>query len=53
VGVNRGLSQTIAHFHFKDTKESTQSECALWQFVLALSNGQKNHSVQEPEGDEV
>jgi len=28
-------------------------ECAPWQFVLLLSNGQKNHSVQQPQGDEV
>jgi hypothetical protein len=30
-----------------------QSECAHWQFVLALSHGQNNHSVQQPGGDEV
>ena len=30
-----------------------QSECAHWQFVLVLSYGQKDYSLQQPEGDEV
>jgi hypothetical protein len=38
----------------QDTRESArQSKCSQWQFVLVLANGQKNHSVQQPEGDEV
>ena len=38
----------------QDTKVSAgQSECAHYQFVLGLPNGQKTYSVQQPEGDEV
>ena len=52
-----GVTGTIGDYRalsHQDTKESArQSECAHWQFVLVLSNGQKNHSVQQPEGDEV
>ncbi len=38
----------------QDTKASArQSDCAHWRFVIVLPNGQKTHSVQQPEGDEV
>jgi hypothetical protein len=52
-----GVTGTIGDYRalsLQDIDESArQSECASWLFVLVLSNGQKDHSVQQPEGDEV
>ena len=47
-----GLSETIAHYHYK-TESAWQSKCANRKFVLALSDGQKDYSIQQPESDEV
>jgi hypothetical protein len=53
VGVTGTIGDYRAH-SLRDTKESAgQSKCANWQFVLVSQHGQKDHSVQEPEGDEV
>jgi hypothetical protein len=41
----RDLSETMV-------ASAGQSECARWQFVLISQNGHKDHSVQQPEGDE-
>jgi hypothetical protein len=55
--VEVGVTGTIGDYRalsLQDTKEGArQTKCARGQFVLALSNGQKNHSVQQPDGDEV
>jgi len=52
-----GVTGTIGDYRalsLQDAEASArQSECAHRQFVLVLSNGQKNNSVQQPEGDEV
>jgi hypothetical protein len=52
-----GVTGTIGDYRalsLEDTKDSArQSKCARGRFVLVLSNGQKNHSVQQPESDEV
>ena len=52
-----GVTGSIGDYRalsLQDTKASARrSECAYLQFVLVLPNGQKDHSVQQPEGDEV
>jgi hypothetical protein len=52
-GVTGTIGDCRAH-SLQATKESAgQSKCAFCPFALVLSNGQQNHSVQQPEGDEV
>jgi hypothetical protein len=52
-----GVTGTIGDYRplsLQDAKESAwQSKCANRKFVLVLSDGQKDHSVQQPESDEV
>ncbi len=52
-----GVTRTIGDYRehsLQDTKESAgQSKCANWRFVLVSQNGQKDHSIHQPEGDEV
>jgi hypothetical protein len=52
-----GVTGTIADYRalsLQVTEASARhSECADWQFVLVLSDGQKDYSVQQPESDEV
>jgi hypothetical protein len=52
-----GVTGTIGDYcplSLQDTEESAWlSKCANRQFVLVLSDGQKDHSVQQPESDEV